>query len=126
MIALSRTFLLPASWIRRIRGPALRKLNSPKKKDVPLPIDLGVGSDVRVNAVFEDENIYQEDARLLGVQNTGALLPPPRRSIETFADSRFQFRPNSLLPIQGFVAERNAQGGCFISKPASDSEAQYV
>ena len=71
---------------------------------------VGIGSGVRVGAVFEDENIYQMDARLLGVQNNGSLLPPPRRSIETFADSRFQFRPDSLLPIQGFVAERNAQG----------------
>jgi tetratricopeptide (TPR) repeat protein len=76
----------------------------------PLTDTLGMGSGVRVNAVFEDENIYQMDARLLGVQNSGALLPPPRRTIETFADSRFQFRPNSFLPIEGFVAERNAQG----------------
>jgi hypothetical protein len=37
-------------------------------------------------------------------------LPPPRRTIETFADSRFQIRPDSLVPIQGFVGERNAQG----------------
>jgi tetratricopeptide (TPR) repeat protein len=76
----------------------------------PIAENLGMGSGVRVNAVFEDENIYQMDARLLGVQNAGALLPPPRRTIETFADSRFQFRPNSFLPIEGFVAERNAQG----------------
>ena len=65
---------------------------------------MGMGSDVRVNPVFEDENIYQMDARLLGVQNNGALLPPPRRTIETFADSRFQFRPDSFPPIQGFIA----------------------
>jgi tetratricopeptide (TPR) repeat protein len=76
----------------------------------PITDRLGLGSNVRVNPVFEDENIYQMDARLLGVQNNGALLPPPRRTIETFADSRFQFRPNSFPPIQGFIAERNAQG----------------
>jgi tetratricopeptide (TPR) repeat protein len=77
----------------------------------PITDRLGVGSDVRVNGVFEDDNIYQEDARLLGVQNSAALLPPPRRSIETYADSRFQFRPDgSFPPIVGFVAERNAQG----------------
>ena len=76
----------------------------------PITDRLGLGFDVRENAVFEDENIYQEDARLLGVQNRGALLPPPRRSIETFADSRFQIRSDSLPPIQGFIAERNAQG----------------
>ncbi|MFZ0815237.1 MAG: tetratricopeptide repeat protein [Candidatus Sulfotelmatobacter sp.] len=76
----------------------------------PITDRIGMGSDVRVGAVFEDENIYQEDARLLGVQNIGALLPPPRRTIETFVDSRFQYRPDSFAPIQGFVAERNAQG----------------
>jgi hypothetical protein len=76
----------------------------------PITDRLGIGSDVRVDALFEDENIYHMDARLLGVQNIGSLLPPPRRSIETFADSRFQFRPNSFPPIQGFVAERNAEG----------------
>lgn len=76
----------------------------------PLTDRIGMGSDVRVSALFEDENIYQLDARLLGIQNSGALLPPPRRSIETFADSRFQFRPGSFPLIQGFVAERNAQG----------------
>jgi tetratricopeptide (TPR) repeat protein len=76
----------------------------------PITDRIGLGSGVRVGALFEDENIYQMDARLLGVQNIAALLPPPRRSIETFADSRFQFRPDSLPRIQGFVAERNAEG----------------
>jgi tetratricopeptide (TPR) repeat protein len=91
-------------------GTRTAEIELAEEEGRPITDHLSVGSDVRVNAVFEDENIYQEDARLLGVQNTGALLPPPRRSIETFADSRFQFRPNSFLPIQGFVAERNAQG----------------
>jgi tetratricopeptide (TPR) repeat protein len=76
----------------------------------PITDRVGMGSGVRVNALFEDENIYQLDARLLGVQNNGLLLPPPRRSIETFADSRFQFHTGSFPPIQGFVAERNAEG----------------
>jgi tetratricopeptide (TPR) repeat protein len=76
----------------------------------PITDRLGLGSTVRVNPVFEDENIYQMDARLLGVQNNGALLPPPRRSIETFVDSRFQFRQSSFPSVQGFIAERNAQG----------------
>jgi tetratricopeptide (TPR) repeat protein len=76
----------------------------------PINDRIGVGSNVRVGAVFEDENIYQMDARLLGVQNSPSLLPPPRRTIETFADSRFQYRPDSLPPIQGFIGERNAQG----------------
>ena len=76
----------------------------------PITERIGEGSSARVNPIFEDENIYQLDARLLGLANNSTLLPPPRRSIETFVDSRFQFRPNSSLPIQGFVAERNAVG----------------
>ena len=76
----------------------------------PITDKLGMGSGIRVNPIFEDDNIYQLDARLRGIQDNGALLPPPRRSVETFADSRFQFRPNGFVPIQGFVAERNAQG----------------
>lgn len=76
----------------------------------PITNTVGMSSDARINPLFEDENIYQLDARLLGVQNHGPLLPPPRRSIESFADSRFEFHPDSLPTIQGFVAERNARG----------------
>jgi tetratricopeptide (TPR) repeat protein len=76
----------------------------------PLTDRLGMSSGIRVNPLFEDNNIYQLDARLLGLQKNSSLLPPPRRSVETFADSKFLFRPNSFPPIQGFVAERNAQG----------------
>jgi tetratricopeptide (TPR) repeat protein len=94
------------------QDPAIRtaEMEVAEEEGRPITDRIGIGSDARVNPLFEDENIYQLGARLLGVQNAGALLPPPRRSIETFADSRFQFRPDSLPPIQGFVAERNAQG----------------
>jgi len=71
---------------------------------------LGVSSDFHLGPLFEDENIYQMDARLLGVQNEGNLLPPPRRSIETFVASNFQFNPGSFPTVSGFVAERNARG----------------
>jgi tetratricopeptide (TPR) repeat protein len=76
----------------------------------PLIGHLGMNSGVRVNPVFEDENIYQLDARLLNLPANSPVLPLPRRTIETFADSHFQFRPNSFPAIQGFIAERNAQG----------------
>jgi tetratricopeptide (TPR) repeat protein len=94
------------------QNPAIRTAEMELAEETGRPITarLGIGSGVRVGPLFEDENIYQLDARLLGVQRAGALLPPPRRSIETFADSRFQLRLDSLPPIQGFVAERNAQG----------------
>jgi len=94
------------------QNPALRtaEIELAEEEGRPITDRMGMGSDARVNPLFEDENIYQLDARLLGVQKTGVLLPPPRRSIETFADSRFQFRPDSFPTIQGFVAERSAQG----------------
>ena len=76
----------------------------------PITDRIGMNSGVLLHGLFEDENIYQMDARLRGFQNGGSLLPPPRRSIETYADSRFHFRPNSFPEIQGFVAERNARG----------------
>jgi len=76
----------------------------------PLTGGLGVSSGARVNPVFEDDNIYQLDARLLGLSSSAALLPLPRRSVETYVDSHFQFRPMASLPIEGFVAERNARG----------------
>ncbi|MGP0021465.1 MAG: tetratricopeptide repeat protein [Candidatus Sulfotelmatobacter sp.] len=94
------------------QNPALRtaEIELAEEEGRPITDRMGMGSDARVSPLFEDENIYQLDARLLGVQKAGALLPPPRRSIETFADSRFQFRPDSFPTIQGFVAERSAQG----------------
>jgi tetratricopeptide (TPR) repeat protein len=94
------------------QDPATRtaEIELAEEEGRPMTDRLGMASDARVDAVFEDVNIYQMDARLLGVQNKGALLPPPRRSIETFADSRFQFRPDSFPQIQGFIGERNAEG----------------
>ena len=72
--------------------------------------NLGVGSQFQIAPIFEDENIYQMDARLRGFQNGGLLLPPPRHSVETFADARFHLHFASLPAVSGFVAERNASG----------------
>lgn len=91
-------------------GVRLAELELKEEAGRPITGNLGMSADARVNPIFEDENIYQLDARLLGVQNYPSLLPTPRRSIETFVDSHFQFRPNSFPLIQGFVAERNAVG----------------
>ena len=72
--------------------------------------NLGIGSVFQVAPIFEDENIYQLDARLRGFQNGGLLLPPPRHSVETFADARYRLHLGSFPAISGFVGERNAYG----------------
>jgi len=79
--------------------------------------NVGVGSWFRVGPIFEDENIYQMDARLRGFQNGGSLLPPPRHSVETIADARYRLHFSSFPAISGFVGERNAYGT--ISIPSS-------
>lgn len=91
-------------------GVRQAELELAEEEGRPITDRIGMNSGVLLHGLFEDENIYQMDARLRGVQDTPSLLPPPRRSIETFADSRFQFRPSSFPEIQGFVAERNARG----------------
>ena len=72
--------------------------------------NLGIGSQFQIAPIFEDENIYQLDARLRGFQNGGLLLPPPRHSVETFADARYHLHFGSFPAISGFVGERNAYG----------------
>lgn len=72
--------------------------------------NLSVASQFSLQPIFEDENIYQMDARLRGIPDGGAVLPPPRRSIETFADARFRVHVPNFPLISGFVAERNARG----------------
>ena len=71
--------------------------------------NVGLLSEASVAPIFEDENIYQMDARLRGL-NSGPLLPPPRRSIETFVDTRFRIHVGNFPVISGFVGERNARG----------------
>jgi hypothetical protein len=62
-----------------------------------------------VGPIFEDINIYQLDARLLGVPNE-SLLPPPRSSTETIAATHYKIHFNRWPVITGMVAERNARG----------------
>ena len=72
--------------------------------------NIGIGSHFHVAPIFEDENIYQLDARLRFFQNGGILLPPPRHSVETFADARYSLHFGSFPVVSGFVGERNAYG----------------
>jgi len=72
--------------------------------------NVGVGSEFHIAPIFEDTNIYQLDARLRGFQTGGLSLPPPRHSVETFADARYRLHLGSFPAISGFVGERNANG----------------
>ena len=86
---------------------------------------LSVGSWCRPAPIFEDENIYQLDARLRGVQNIPGLLPPPRRSIETFADARFRVKTGDIpvLPVSSVSGTLAAPSR---SQLGPDSAAQYL
>jgi len=91
------------------------KIELEEEQGRPIIDRLNLSSGARVNPVFEDDNVYQLYARLLSLSSNSAFLPPPRRTIETYADSTFHLRLNSL-PVEGFVAERNARGS--ISVPS--------
>ena len=71
--------------------------------------NLSLQSHASLAPIFEDENIYQMDARLRGL-TSGQLLPPPRHSVEAFADEQFHVHAGALPVISGFVGERNARG----------------
>lgn len=76
----------------------------------PITENVSVGSQMSLAPVFEDINIYQLDARLLGVTGNPALLPPPRHSWETKADADYKIHIGNFPTITGFVEERNANG----------------
>ncbi len=69
---------------------------------------LSIGSDASFAPIFEDINIYQMDARLLGA--SGDTLPPPRHSYESLAREGYHVRLGGWPVINGFVEERNARG----------------
>lgn len=68
-----------------------------------------VGSNLAVGGIFENQTIYEMDAKLFGVSDP-SLLPPPRSSIETMVTNSFRYH-NSVLPtVSGFFQVRNARG----------------
>jgi hypothetical protein len=67
-----------------------------------------VGSEASFEPIFEDINIYQMDARLLGV--TAGNLPLPRASHQTIGREGYHLKLNGLPALTGFVEERNARG----------------
>jgi tetratricopeptide (TPR) repeat protein len=53
---------------------------------------------------LEDLNVYALDAKILKVTNP-ALLPPPRHSYQSFAESRYRIHFNGFPAITGFVGQ---------------------
>jgi tetratricopeptide (TPR) repeat protein len=77
----------------------------------PITNNLSLGSQAWMRPIFEDENIYQMDARFRNLTTSSPFLPLPRKSVETWADADFHLRLGNGIPlINGFVAERNARG----------------
>src|SRR5581483_7798991 len=54
---------------------------------------------------LEDINVYQLNARILGVTTNPALLPPPRHSFQDLAATHYRVQWGHLPAITGFVGE---------------------
>ncbi len=59
--------------------------------------------------VLEDINVYALDAKILGVTNP-ALLPPPRHSYQSLAETHYRVPLGNLPAITGFVGEGMTAG----------------
>jgi tetratricopeptide (TPR) repeat protein len=59
--------------------------------------------------VLEDINVYTLDARILRVTDP-SLLPPPRHSFQSMAESHYRIHVGDLPPISGFVGESVTDG----------------
>ena len=58
---------------------------------------------------LEDVNVYTLDAKLLHITNP-ALLPPPRHSFQSLAESRYRIHLDGLPLISGFVGQGMTAG----------------
>ncbi len=61
-------------------------------------------------AALEDINVYTLDARILGVSNNPALLPPPRHSYQSMAESHYRVHLGNFPAITGFVGQGMTAG----------------
>lgn len=79
--------------------------------------NLSLSPEVTFAPSLEDINVYTLDARILHVTNP-LLLPPPRRSYQSEADSHYRIHLGNLPAITGFVGE-SLTAGRFLFFPAS-------
>lgn len=59
---------------------------------------------------LEDINVYTLDARILGVTNNPAVLPPPRHSYQSMAESHYRVHLGNFPAITGFVGQGMTAG----------------
>ena len=71
--------------------------------------NISLAPEASFNPSLEDINVYTLDARILHVTNP-ALLPPPRHSYQSLAESRYRIHLGSLPAITGFVGESMTAG----------------
>jgi hypothetical protein len=60
--------------------------------------------------VLEDINVYTLDAKILHVTSHPELLPPPRHSYQSLAQSHYRVRLGGLPAITGFVGQSMTAG----------------
>ena len=70
----------------------------------PLNQMVSIAPEATFAPALEDINVYTMDARLLGVTNP-TLLPPPRHSFQSFAESRYRVQLGKFPAITGFVGQ---------------------
>jgi tetratricopeptide (TPR) repeat protein len=59
---------------------------------------------------LEDINVYTLDARILGVTKEPKLLPPPRHSFQSLAESHYRVHLGNFPTISGLVGESLTSG----------------
>jgi len=70
---------------------------------------LSLSPEVSFAPALEDINVYTLDARILHVTNP-LLLPPPRHSYQSLAESHYRIHLGKLPAITGFVGESETSG----------------
>jgi tetratricopeptide (TPR) repeat protein len=75
----------------------------------PITQNLSLSPEAAFGPSLEDLNVYALDAKILHVTNP-ALLPPPRHSYQSLADSHYRIHIGNLPVISGFVGESLTAG----------------
>jgi tetratricopeptide (TPR) repeat protein len=75
----------------------------------PITQNLSLSPEAAFGPSLEDLNVYALDAKILRVTNP-ALLPPPRHSYQSLADSHYRIHIGNFPVISGFVGESLTAG----------------